>query len=372
MPTLTTPELNDIDQEIELFLDQVSEQYIAEMAKNGVWGGDLELIAIGNILNIKIEVHKTNKDHPAEPLLGPENAPNTIKLLLKGEASGNGHYSVINNKNEITTIAGDGNCLFNACVTACQEQSITTTPSITTAAELRKAVYEYLTKEQTTLQTQAKSQQEKSINTGYITQEQATEADLKKRIKQSDPIRSRFEVLINCEESDFEYSKKALPNISLRDQAIELRQKRIDKNNLIETTRKTIFTKYQENIQKNTQLNNIKTNTHQDTIQIHDTKNEQQLLATIKQDAIECPILPDKQNLSPEQQQLFIEFLKTQVELNKASTEPLTVEANNFNPQDLDDLTKLLTEQKINIKLKLSNTDDYIYQPTNKLNPPKP
>lgn len=107
-------------------------------------------------------------------------------------------------------------------------------------------------------------------------------------------------------------------------------------------------------------------------IQSNSQETNNQLLATIKQDAIECPILPNKQNLSTEQQQLFIEFLKTQVELNKDRKEPLTVEANNFNDADLAALKQLLTEQNINIKLKLSDADDYIYQQTNTHNSPKP
>ncbi len=93
--------------------------------------------------------------------------------------------------------------------------------------------------------------------------------------------------------------------------------------------------------------------------------SDQQLLAVVKQDSIECPLIPSElgkeQKLITEQQQIFIAFLRDAVEEGKV----VTVEAINLSPKDLEQILSLIKSEHrdllTHIKLELPPLKECIY-----------
>lgn len=136
-------ELRQAEEEKEKFLDDISQNYIDAIRnaykENGqvVWGGDIEIIEIANILNVQIIVHKPTVTYDIDeddkvhviienvipqPPIGPKDAASTINLWLQG-----GHYQIYYPDIlplKPINVPGDGNCLFHAVIRALPDKTI--------------------------------------------------------------------------------------------------------------------------------------------------------------------------------------------------------------------------------------------------------
>lgn len=92
----------------ELFLDEIVSNYLVEMKKLWVWGGDIELNAISQIYKCKILISRNEEVIS----IGDQNLTQSIHLRYTGD-----HYSFFHEDTEYP-IKPDGNCLFNACIQA--------------------------------------------------------------------------------------------------------------------------------------------------------------------------------------------------------------------------------------------------------------
>ena len=101
-----------IDREIEKFLnDDIARKYIQEMrVPRKLWGGDLEVAAISELLNLQIVIHKNGRlMHP----IGRRKS-NIIHIAYSGV-----HYDVCDKNGKITWhAAADNDCLFHSCIQA--------------------------------------------------------------------------------------------------------------------------------------------------------------------------------------------------------------------------------------------------------------
>jgi len=205
---------------VEEFLSTISERYIEAMrvcaGENPLWGGDIELIEIANLLQVKIAVYKNNTDtHPA--VFGDENSQQTIGILLMGEHYGAGHYCVLAWNDEKIVRLGinaDGDCLFNACLAGKRlldfpEENFRQS-TLAEIKKLRNDVCENLK----TLLENIKNRNPRIAGEGNYTEH-------------DDPIKSRFMAIINGEEKDIINHINDLPNSNLRDEALYLRQARL-------------------------------------------------------------------------------------------------------------------------------------------------
>ena len=105
---ISLPE-GDFETQKDSFLEMVTQEYIKQLRHGQMWGGDIELGRLANILNLNIEIrdslHNTtfniNRDHP------DANTRN-IHLLYDGT-----HYR-LNNHGTTIDVPRDGDCLFHA------------------------------------------------------------------------------------------------------------------------------------------------------------------------------------------------------------------------------------------------------------------
>lgn len=95
----------------DTFLNSVAEKYKQAMINADInkgevlWGGDIELIALGNVYNLNIKVYGPKLTIPA---VGPHNGQK-VSLWLEG-----GHYQVYNlDTKQKVNVNFDGNCLFS-------------------------------------------------------------------------------------------------------------------------------------------------------------------------------------------------------------------------------------------------------------------
>lgn len=103
--------LPEVDFEIQRcsFLEMVTQEYIKQLRHGQMWGGDIELGRLANLLNLNIEItdrlHDTtfniNCDHP-------DATTRNIHLLYDGT-----HYRLINH-GTIIDVPRDGDCMFHA------------------------------------------------------------------------------------------------------------------------------------------------------------------------------------------------------------------------------------------------------------------
>ena len=119
------------DQAITEFLAHVSMNYIASMRSatpgNALFGGDIELIEIADILNVCIILHRHEgytinngavfSDCPA---IGQADTPTIHLALLEDPVK---HYQIYvpgvdGTRPRFIDVPGDGNCLFHACIRA--------------------------------------------------------------------------------------------------------------------------------------------------------------------------------------------------------------------------------------------------------------
>ncbi len=95
------------------------------------------------------------------------------------------------------------------------------------------------------------------------------------------------------------------------------------------------------------------------------TKNK--ILANIKQDSIECPIIParfGKSDVSDVQQQIFVSFLEMKsIEMMADQDNMMTVDVNKFSPKALNKLLELLqkNDPKIFVDLRLPEPENCTY-----------
>lgn len=180
------------------FLNTIPSKYVTEMRKDKVWGGDLELQEIANLYNMEIIVFKERvKLHPIKSRTAP--VDRKIYLRINDEENGSGHYSVSDQHGNIThRVAGDGNCLFSACYVAVSNAKLKPSDSnihINNPKDLRERTCDYLNREN------------QSSN-------------------QNNSIRVRFEAILEATTKEqFITAIHLLPNIQLRQQAIDLRNR---------------------------------------------------------------------------------------------------------------------------------------------------
>ena len=122
----TFADLNDAQQaEMRAFLDHVTEGYMQALRfvdpnqqnPNGevLWGGDVELIMIANLLTLRIIVHEPSDDQTTvHPAIGPADGIE-VHLWYK-----NGHYENYDQRTREHTndVPRDGNCMFHAMLRA--------------------------------------------------------------------------------------------------------------------------------------------------------------------------------------------------------------------------------------------------------------
>lgn len=199
-PTLTA--IKPPSQVAAEFLGSISKRYIQAMRnathKDGrevLYGGDIELIEIAKLLNIKIIVHKhtgnTVVQGPifvANPAIGPADAP-VVHLVLAGR-----HYQVCKvdestKRIQILNVPPDGNCLFHACIRGKKllEPGAAATSTIAEVLALRKQVCDSL----------------QAILDQITRGEEVAQADVtggvRVLIRADDPIHSRFAAILEAE-----------------------------------------------------------------------------------------------------------------------------------------------------------------------------
>lgn len=209
-----------IEQQIEEFLETVSSQYIKEMrTPRGIWGGDIEVEAISQILKVNIIIHLTNNRQPHN--LEANTSWGTIHILYNGI-----HYNICDEKgNIVKEVPGDGDCLFHSCIGGTILNNIQVNTNYNTAEKLREQVCDYLQIELEQLEDKAKQQMQISLSNGSISQAEANEDYIRRYKKEHNRIRSRFEALIMQDEHDNSFTQN-LPECKLRYKAEKLRARR--------------------------------------------------------------------------------------------------------------------------------------------------
>lgn len=209
-----------LEKTVGLFLSTISERYVNAMrvcaGEDIIWGGDIELIEIAKILELQIVVHKNHIEN-VQPNFGDAKNQQTIHLLLAGENYGAGHYCLLvpdeNNGFVTKGIDADGNCLFNACLTGKRlldsPEEAFRQSDLNEIVRLRINVCDRLDNLLAKIKVGAfRDDAEDKFN--------YTEGD--------DPIKARFMAILEGEAENLSDHINDLPNSSLRQEAIELRE----------------------------------------------------------------------------------------------------------------------------------------------------
>lgn len=182
------------------FLETISERYINAIGnayqeeREVLWGGDIELIEVANLRNLRITVYHPSTEGPQpNPQIGPiEGRP--VNLWLEG-----GHYENYDQiKDEHTLdVPRDGNCLFHAVLRAEHDLNDTNT------------IYKFK------LEAVANLRNQVADNLRYIVE----------RVRRGDanPIYARFAAIFEAENNEQLATAIAyLPHGSLREEAVGL------------------------------------------------------------------------------------------------------------------------------------------------------
>ena len=203
-----------LEDRINEFLEDIAEKYIKEMrVPRTLWGGDLEIGAISELLNLKIIVHKNGQEYT----FGVDKT-NEIHITYSG-----GHYDVCNEQGNVTWSAlGDNDCLFHACIQAAilknfpvdsadalDKESLNNDQSrLAVAEKLRSKVCDYLAEEKVRLRAEAEAMLEPGHPQHYRLQDPDDITERQNFIekfvnnKNNYRIRQRFEMLINQTEAE--------------------------------------------------------------------------------------------------------------------------------------------------------------------------
>ena len=206
---------------IEHFLNTISRRYTEAMrnanSNSGevLWGGDIELIELSRIYNLRIIVHESRYNQNEEvtdvanPAIGEGDTE--IHLWLSGN-----HYETydINNGTHSNDVSPDGNCLFRAVLRSVNTATGHDRISISENDDIiysRNQVANRLNNLLNAIQ-----QQQQVLHPGANVYVTLNEND--------DPIRSRFAAIFEAENyHQMQYSVSLLPPSTLLNRAVELR-----------------------------------------------------------------------------------------------------------------------------------------------------
>ena len=415
-----------LEHEINKFLENIAEKYIEEMRiPRTLWGGDLEVGAISELLNLKIIVHKNGQIYPP---IG-QGKENTIHIIYSGV-----HYDVCDEQGNLTWHAlGDNDCLFHSCIQAAilrkfpvaEEYTIDEKASnndqkrLEIAEKLRNNVCNYLADEKNRLSIEAETMLDPANPNCYKLfpdneQERLNFIERFVNNKTNHRIRQRFETLIRqTEEEAKEYGdyaldlpsgsnlvkiakelrakKRALDQFEKPKKSLKKSKKKPSKAaTLLEPPKaatlkvdppkaatlldpiknigKAPSKKSLDSISKEFILNSIEiyfnldetkkrlrdiqyiksTSQAVDFIGHFESTKTKSILATIRQDSIECSLLSGKSMIIPEQQKILMEFLKFQSiqAKSKGNEQAVIVVAENFSPKELEGLLNSLNQDK--------------------------